>query len=191
MEFDKIYELMSRFENSNLTSFSYHDQDFEIKLGKAESTPVAPAKTPANPQPVKLASPVAAATSAAPTSQVTMSRSQASAQSEAPASAVVEPTSEATSTKPTPVSVDPKECVTAPVVGIYYQAHSSEESPYVQVGDHVSVGQQVGLIQAMQMMRPVVAKQAGYVKALLVRNGDEVNFGQPLIQLVPDTPDDI
>ncbi|MFB9769591.1 acetyl-CoA carboxylase biotin carboxyl carrier protein [Lactiplantibacillus modestisalitolerans] len=189
MEFDKIYELMSRFENSNLTSFSYHDQDFEIKLGKAESTPVAPAKTPANPQPVKLASPAAA--SAAPTSQVTLSRSQAAAQSEAPASAVVEPTSEATSTAPTPVSVDPKECVTAPVVGIYYQAHSSEESPYVQVGDHVSVGQQVGLIQAMQMMRPVVAKQAGYVKALLVRNGDEVNFGQPLIQLVPDTPDDI
>jgi len=43
----------------------------------------------------------------------------------------------------------------------------------------------------MQMMRPVVAKQSGQVKALLAKNGDEVNFGQPLIQLIPDNPSDI
>ena len=54
-----------------------------------------------------------------------------------------------------------------------------------------TVSTPVGLIQAMQMMRPVVAKQAGTVKAFLVKNGEEVNFGQPLIQLIPDTPDDI
>ncbi|CAM3070286.1 acetyl-CoA carboxylase biotin carboxyl carrier protein [Lactiplantibacillus plajomi] len=177
MELEKIYQLMDKFEQGQLTSFSYHDQEFEIKMtknadGQVETTPATPK---AQPQPRPL--PAEPAPSEAPVTPTPVSAS-APSQPAAPAP------------KPA-VTVDPKQCVTAPVVGIYYQAHSSEEAPYVQVGDHVSVGQQVGLIQAMQMMRPVVAKQAGQVKALLVHNGEEVNFGQPLIQLIPDTPDDI
>ncbi|WP_436666384.1 acetyl-CoA carboxylase biotin carboxyl carrier protein [Lactiplantibacillus plantarum] len=172
MELDKIYQLMDKFEQSSLTSFEYRDQDFEIQMGKkghgkttVTPTPVSTVSTPvvAEAEPT----PVATSTASNPTSVVTPDP------------------------EPEPAPIDPKECVTAPVVGIYYPAHSSEEAPYVKLGDHVSVGQQVGLIQAMQMMRPVVAKQAGTVKAFLVKNGEEVNFGQPLIQLVPDTPDDI
>lgn len=182
MELDKIYQLMDRFEQSTLTSFEYRDQEFEIQMGKkGHGKPVVSTQpTPLPSQPVVDETPVA------PTPVST------------PVAPVAEPTpTVAVQPEPAPVRVsepepiDPKECVTAPVVGIYYQAHSSEESPYVKLGDHVSVGQQVGLIQAMQMMRPVVAKQAGQVKAFLVKNGDEVNFGQPLIQLIPDTPDDI
>ncbi|RRK11242.1 biotin/lipoyl-binding protein [Lactiplantibacillus garii] len=180
MELDKIYQLMDKFEQSNLTNFEYRDQEFEIQMGKkghgkpvvsTQPTPLPaqPAESQAPVAPTPVSTPVAPAAEPAPT---------------------VASTPEATRA-PQPAPIDPKECVTAPVVGIYYQAHSSEEAPYVKLGDHVSVGQQVGLIQAMQMMRPVVAKQSGQVKALLVKNGDEVNFGQPLIQLIPDTPDDI
>ncbi|KZU86799.1 acetyl-CoA carboxylase biotin carboxyl carrier protein [Lactiplantibacillus plantarum] len=169
MELDKIYQLMDKFEQSSLTSFEYRDQDFEIQMGKKGH-----GKTTVTPQPAPLPNqPVIDPTPVTPT----------------PVSTVSTPV--VAEAEPTPVAIDPKECVTAPVVGIYYPAHSSEEAPYVKLGDHVSVGQQVGLIQAMQMMRPVVAKQAGTVKAFLVKNGEEVNFGQPLIQLVPDTPDDI
>lgn len=186
MELDKIYQLMEKFEESNLTSFEYRDQEFEIQMGKkGHGKPVVntqPTPLPTQPvQPDVPAEPV-------PTATRTVNTAQA---------AVAEPTplttaapSQAAAT-PQPEPVDPKECVTAPVVGIYYQAHSSEEAPYVKLGDHVSVGQQVGLIQAMQMMRPVVAKQAGQVKAFLVKNGEEVNFGQPLIQLIPDSPEDL
>ncbi|MFC6163607.1 acetyl-CoA carboxylase biotin carboxyl carrier protein [Lactiplantibacillus dongliensis] len=175
MELDQIYQLMDKFEQSSLTSFEYRDKDFEIQLGKkAQAHAATPVPAPAQPAPI----PNAPAASQAPvTPQPTM----------ASVATTVAPTA-----APTPVSaapldeIDPKQCVTAPVVGIYYQAHSSEEPPYVTVGDHVSVGQQVGLIQAMQMMRPVVAKQSGQVKQFLVKNGDDVNFGQPLIELVPD-----
>ncbi|WP_338208087.1 acetyl-CoA carboxylase biotin carboxyl carrier protein [Lactiplantibacillus paraxiangfangensis] len=181
MDLDKIYQLMDKFEQSSLTSFEYHDQDFGIQMGKkGHGKPVVTTQpTPLPTQPVESQAPVA------PTPVGT------------PAAAMAEPaaTTVAPETTSAPVAevdpIDPKECVTAPVVGIFYQAHSSEEAPYVQLGDHVTVGQQVGLIQAMQMMRPVVAKQAGQVKAFLAKNGDEVNFGQPLIQLIPDTPDDI
>jgi len=195
MELEKIYQLMDKFEQSSLTSFEYHDKDFGVQFGKkghgkpADAgqivpLPSEPVVTPAPiaPTPVSVASPVAPM-SEAPVVSAAPVFSEAAVRSAAP---VIEATR---ASEPAPI--DPKECVTAPVVGIYYPAHSAEESPYVKIGDHVSVGQQVGLIQAMQMMRPVVAKQAGTVKAFLVKNGEEVNFGQPLIQLILDTPDDI
>jgi len=174
MELDQIYQLMDKFEQSTLTNFEYRDQDFEIQLGKAatKGTKPAVAAAPETPQPAPIPN-VPAATPAMPQPTV------------------------ATTATTTPVSaepaaaIDPQACVTAPVVGIYYQAHSAEEPPYVKLGDHVHVGQQVGLIQAMQMMRPVVAKQAGQVKQLLVKNGDDVNFGQPLIELIPDNTTEI
>ncbi|WP_048000949.1 acetyl-CoA carboxylase biotin carboxyl carrier protein [Lactiplantibacillus herbarum] len=193
MELEKIYQLMDKFEQSSLTSFEYHDKDFGVQFGKkghgrpADAGQIVPLPSepvvtpePIAPTPVSVASapevePVVETrvTSAAPVIPVV---------SEAPAESMSAP-------KPEPI--DPKECVTAPVVGIYYPAHSAAEAPYVSIGDHVSAGQQVGLIQAMQMMRPVVAKQAGTVKSFLVKNGEEVNFGQPLIQLILDAPDDI
>ena len=182
MELDKIYQLMDKFEQSNLTNFEYRDQEFEIQMGKKHGKPVVSTQpTPLPAQPVESQAPSAPTPVSTPVASEAAPRPVVSAASAAPAP----------QPEPKPEPIDPKECVTAPVVGIYYQAHSSEEAPYVRLGDHVSVGQQVGLIQAMQMMRPVVAKQAGQVKAFLVKNGDEVNFGQPLIQLIPDTPDDI
>ncbi|MFC6182557.1 acetyl-CoA carboxylase biotin carboxyl carrier protein [Lactiplantibacillus daowaiensis] len=181
MDLDKIYQLMDKFEQSNLTNFEYRDKDFEVQLGKkskavAPTVAAAPAPTP-TPVPTQPAQPT-------PIPNAPVTAAPATPQ---PAEAAPTPVSAA----PVAEQIDPKECVTAPVVGIYYPAHSSEEPPYVKVGDHVSVGQQVGLIQAMQMMRPVVAKQAGQVKQILVKNGAEVNFGQPLIQLILDNPSDI
>ncbi|MCT3282167.1 acetyl-CoA carboxylase biotin carboxyl carrier protein subunit [Lactiplantibacillus pentosus] len=202
MELDKIYQLMDKFEQSSLTSFEYRDQDFEIQMGKkshnSKATTASSEPAPLPNQPVIDPTPVTptpiANASAASVVEPTPTATVTSTAAATPTSIAPESTPEpepAPTPEPAPVQVDPKECVTAPVVGIYYPAHSSEEAPYVKLGDHVSVGQQVGLIQAMQMMRPVVAKQAGTVKAFLVKNGEEVNFGQPLIQLIPDTPDDI
>ena len=191
MELDKIYQLMDKFEQSSLTSFEYRDQDFEIQMGKkghGKSATVTPQPAPLPNQPVIDPTPVAPT----PVSRVSTPVVAETEPTPVMTSMASDPASTVTpDPEPTPAQIDPKECVTAPVVGIYYPAHSSEEAPYVKLGDHVSVGQQVGLIQAMQMMRPVVAKQAGTVKAFLVKNGEEVNFGQPLIQLIPDTPDDI
>jgi len=177
MDLNKIYQLMDKFEQSSLTNFEYRDQEFEIQMGKkGHGKPVVSSQPAPMPNvPADKVTPVA------PKPEPVVS---------SPVIPEATPTPMSTPA-PTEPEIDPADCITAPVVGMFYQAHSSEETPYVSVGDHVSVGQQVGLIQAMQMMRPVVAKQAGQVKALLVKNGDEVNFGQPLIQLIPDTPSDI
>ncbi|MFC6293724.1 acetyl-CoA carboxylase biotin carboxyl carrier protein [Lactiplantibacillus daoliensis] len=179
MDLNKIYQLMDKFEQSSLSNFEYRDQEFEIQMGKkGHGKPVV------NTQPTPLPN--------APVAPEEPVQSAPEPIVDTPVAPTAEPTPISTPA-PAPVEdeIDPAECITAPVVGIFYQAHSAEETPYVSVGDQVSVGQQVGLIQAMQMMRPVVAKQAGQVKALLVENGDEVNFGQPLIQLIPDNPSDI
>lgn len=183
MELEKIYQLMDKFEASNLTNFEYRDQEFEIQMGKkGHGKPVV--TTQPQPLPAQPVAPTPTAKVSTPVAPVAEPTPVATTATKVDVQAAPDSTQE-------PDPIDPKECITAPVVGIYYQAHSSEEAPYVKVGDHVSVGQQVGLIQAMQMMRPVVAKQAGQVRAFVVKNGDEVNFGQPLIQLIPDTPDDI
>ncbi|MFC6202648.1 acetyl-CoA carboxylase biotin carboxyl carrier protein [Lactiplantibacillus nangangensis] len=177
MDLNKIYQLMDKFEQSSLTNFEYRDQEFEIQLGKkGHGKPVV------STQPAPMPN--------VPADKVTPVAPKLEPVGSSPVSSEATPTPMSTPAS-TETEIDPADCITAPVVGMFYQAHSSEETPYVSVGDHVSVGQQVGLIQAMQMMRPVVAKQAGQVKTLLVKNGDEVNFGQPLIQLIPDTPSDI
>jgi acetyl-CoA carboxylase biotin carboxyl carrier protein len=71
------------------------------------------------------------------------------------------------------------------MVGTYYQAAEPGGSPFVEVGDKVEPGQVVCIVEAMKLMNEVVADQAGRIVEVLVRDGEPVEFGQPLIALVP------
>jgi acetyl-CoA carboxylase biotin carboxyl carrier protein len=73
--------------------------------------------------------------------------------------------------------------ITAPMIGTYYSAPSPGESPFVQVGDEVEVGQVVGIIEAMKIMNEIIADQAGVVLEVLVENAQAVEYGSPLIRL--------
>ncbi|MGI5216221.1 acetyl-CoA carboxylase biotin carboxyl carrier protein, partial [Plantactinospora sp. CA-290183] len=75
--------------------------------------------------------------------------------------------------------------VLAPMVGTYYQAAEPGGAAFVEVGDKVERGQVVGIVEAMKLMNEVVAEQAGRVVEVLVVDGEPVEFGQPLIALVP------
>ncbi|WP_240554604.1 acetyl-CoA carboxylase biotin carboxyl carrier protein [Acetobacter cibinongensis] len=55
--------------------------------------------------------------------------------------------------------------------------------PFVSVGDTLSIGQQIGLIESMKVFSPVKAEVAGYVEAILVTDGSEVEADQPLMRL--------
>ena len=79
--------------------------------------------------------------------------------------------------------------VRSPLVGTYYAAPSPDAPPFVSVGDVVEHGQTVAIVEAMKMMNPVVAEQAGVVVEILVTNGAPVEFDQPLIAVVPAEPD--
>ena len=70
--------------------------------------------------------------------------------------------------------------VTSPMVGTYYAASSPGAAPYVQVGDRVSEGDTLCIIEAMKMMNQIESEASGVIKSIRVQNGEPVEFGQTL-----------
>jgi acetyl-CoA carboxylase biotin carboxyl carrier protein len=70
--------------------------------------------------------------------------------------------------------------VTAPMVGTYYSAPSPGAKSFVEIGDEVKVGHVLCIIEAMKMMNQIEADKAGRVASIMAKNGDPVEFGQPL-----------
>lgn len=74
----------------------------------------------------------------------------------------------------------PPGAITAPMVGTAYLAPEPGAAPFVQLGDRVQKGQTLLIIEAMKVMNPIAAPQAGIVSQILVANGAPVEFGEPL-----------
>jgi acetyl-CoA carboxylase biotin carboxyl carrier protein len=70
--------------------------------------------------------------------------------------------------------------VTAPMVGTFYSAATPGAKPFVDIGSEVNVGDTLCIIEAMKMMNQIESDKTGRVTAVLVKNGDPVEFGQPL-----------
>jgi acetyl-CoA carboxylase biotin carboxyl carrier protein len=70
--------------------------------------------------------------------------------------------------------------VTAPMVGTFYAAPSPGAKAFIEIGDEVKVGQVLCIIEAMKMMNQIESDKAGRVTSIMARNGDPVEFGQPL-----------
>lgn len=70
--------------------------------------------------------------------------------------------------------------ITSPMVGTFYRASAPGAKPFVDVGASVKEGDQLCIIEAMKLMNEIDADRAGVVKAILVENGEAVEFGQPL-----------
>jgi len=75
--------------------------------------------------------------------------------------------------------------VTAPLTGIWYAAPSPGARPYMQEGDEISVGQVVGLIEAMKLFNEIKSDVAGIVVRMLVETGTLVKRQQPLLEIDP------
>jgi len=73
--------------------------------------------------------------------------------------------------------------VTAPMVGTFYRAPGPEESPFVEIGSRISVGQAVCILEAMKLMNELESEVSGEVIEILVENGTPVEFGQVLMRL--------
>ncbi len=70
--------------------------------------------------------------------------------------------------------------VTAPMVGTFYAAATPGAKPFVEIGDEVKAGQVLCIIEAMKMMNQIETDKAGRVTSIMAKNGDPVEFGQPL-----------
>ena len=70
--------------------------------------------------------------------------------------------------------------VTSPMVGTYYSASAPGAKSFVEIGTEIKVGQILCIIEAMKMMNQIESDKAGRVTAILAKNGEPVEFGQPL-----------
>jgi acetyl-CoA carboxylase biotin carboxyl carrier protein len=75
--------------------------------------------------------------------------------------------------------------VTSPMVGTFYRAASPTATPFVNVGDHINVGQTVCIIEAMKLMNDMPSEVSGKIVKVCVDNGTTVEYGQQLFLVDP------
>ena len=110
-----------------------------------------------------------------------------------PAAAMPSPVSVQVAPSPAPVVLsapvaDPAQqladhpgAVKSPMVGTAYIRPSPEAKPFVEVGSHVKAGEKILLVEAMKTFNEIVAPRAGTVAAILVEDGQPVEYGEPLL----------
>ena len=77
--------------------------------------------------------------------------------------------------------------IAAPMIGTFYVAPAPNEPAFVQVGDEVSEGQTIGIIEAMKIMNEIASDRAGTVVELIAGDGQTVEYGSALIRIEPAT----
>ncbi len=187
MEFEQIIKIIETVSNSSLTSFHYEAANGE-KIDIDRAAGAAPAAVPAVSAGTE--APAAAVGAAAGTSAATVisagapaavsavsAAGTANAETAAAASAAVTP-----SAGEADLADNLKEgnMVKSPLVGTFYAAPAEDAEPYVKVGDHVKKGQTLGIVEAMKLMNEIESDYDGVVTAILVQNGDTVEYGMPL-----------
>ncbi len=152
MDIRKIKKLIELVEESGITELEVQEEEGTVRISRA-----APAVAPAAVQ--YAAAPVVAPTPAA-------------APAQAPAA-----------TTPAPAASDELSghLVRSPMVGTFYRSPSPEAKAFVEVGQSVKVGDALCIVEAMKMMNRIEADKAGVVKAILINDGDAVEFDEPLI----------
>ncbi len=151
MDIRKVKKLIELLEESNV-------QEIEIKEGE-ESVRISRGGTIA--APVQAISVPAAAAPPPPPP--------------APAASEPAPVSEA------PPSAPAGHAIKSPMVGTFYQSPSPDAAPFVTIGQTVNQGDVVCIVEAMKMMNQIEADRSGVVEAILVQDGEPVEFDQDLV----------
>ena len=74
--------------------------------------------------------------------------------------------------------------IVSPMVGTFYRKSSPESPAFVEVGQSVAIGDTLCIVEAMKIMHEVKAEQTGTIQAILVNEGDMVEYAQPLFSIV-------
>jgi acetyl-CoA carboxylase biotin carboxyl carrier protein len=156
MDIRKIKKLIELLEESGLAEIEITEGEESVRIARVtHGAPVVTQTVPAH-------APVAAA----------------------PAAAVAPRPAAAPAAEPAPAPAPRDEnLVTAPMVGTFYASPAPGAKPFVEVGQEVRVGQVLCIIEAMKMMNQIESERAGKVVAVLAKNGEPVEFGQPLFAI--------
>ena len=160
MELSNILELIHAVSDSNLTQFNLQDGNLNISMS-AEKTIVQ--QVAANADAAAFAAQYQTAVQ-----PVVQSAFQSAGQNETGAGTASNE------------EVFTGNVVKSPLVGTYYAASSPDSAPFVKVGDKVTKGQVLGIVEAMKLMNEIESEFDGTVKQILVENEQMIEFGQPM-----------
>lgn len=164
MNIDEIMKLVKAVSDYNLTSFELEEGNVKISLKREKEMP----------QIVTVGAPALDAASAAVSAQM-MGAAMAAQAAPAPQSGAAEGGADA--------GIESDKVVTSPLVGTFYSASTPDAEAFVKVGDTVKKGQVLGIIEAMKLMNEIESEYDGVVEAVLVKNEEVVEYGQPLFRI--------
>lgn len=152
-----VERLLDKFDESSLNDFEFSNKDFKLSLSKrSDSAPVVVNDSKAL-QSTPMQHAAAVATATKPQKKVAASENDANLAQ-----------------------------VKAPLVGIVYMSPKPDKPAFKSVGDHVSKGEVVCLIEAMKMVNEVKSKVSGTIKEVLVKDGDMVQYDQPIFKITKE-----
>jgi acetyl-CoA carboxylase biotin carboxyl carrier protein len=155
----ELKELIDFLVEKDITEFELERGDLKVRVKRGSESAI-----------VHMAPPAVLPPSPAPVAQPAVS---AGAPPVAPA-APAEPAEEAG-----------LHIVKSPIVGTYYEAPSPGSPPFIKVGDTVSVGQVLCIVEAMKLMNEIESDVAGEVVKILVTNNQPIEYGQSLFAIRP------
>ncbi len=188
MDLEKIRELLAIVAESGVAEVQIEEDDFKLTVRKNAPTvtmqPSAPAFMPygmggvAPPFGGAYGGPQGSGAQGAPPTP----QPQRTAPAPQPAPAEAQPGAPSTDTaeqESADVSAE-GQAVRAPIVGTFYRRPSPDDEPYVEVGDTVSLGDVLCIIEAMKLMNEIECETAGTIKKILVEDAEPVEYEQPL-----------
>ena len=159
MDIRKVKKLIELLEESNIDEIEIKEGEESVRISRNSGQPMMAMPQGYMQQPMQMPAPAAPAAAAAPT----------------PAPAAETPAA-------TPATSG--HAVLSPMVGTFYRSPSPTSASFVEVGQTVKVGDVLCIVEAMKMMNQIEADKSGVVEAILVENGEPVEFDQPLVTIV-------
>lgn len=156
MDIRKIKKLIELLEESDIGELEIKEGEESVRISRGTQN------VAATTQPQYAPAPVAAAPVPPPTAAPTPAPAADTSAEQAPAGHLVQ----------------------SPMVGTFYRSPSPGSPAFIEVGQHVKAGDVICIIEAMKMMNQIEADKTGVIEAILVDDGEPVEFDQPLVTII-------
>ncbi len=157
MDIRKIKKLIELLEESDIGELEIREGEESVRISRGSNSAMPAATYYAPPPPPAAPAPAAAPAAPAPAAETTAAAEEPAITGHA---------------------------VKSPMVGTYYAASSPGAAPFIKVGQQVKAGDTICIVEAMKMMNQIEADKSGTIGAILVEDGEPVEFDQPLVTIV-------
>lgn len=167
MDFKQIQELIKVVNRSNIGELTIEEKDFKITIKQKEDAAPVYASSPS----IQHQAPVYLPSAPAP--------------SQAPTNAAEATASPSTPTSAAEAKSDNFVLIKSPMIGTFYRSSSPDKPPFVNIGDEVTIGKPVCIIEAMKLFNEIESEVSGKIVKVLVEDASPVEYDQPLFLVDP------